>query len=292
MPTDPELDNVVSEILARADPATQTFGGLIRQAIDEVLDGPRTGRFDFKDLETTEKTYVGTKLEIIVRSALDLERGPVRDLEVAGVPVDHKWAHDSAWMIPPESRDEIVLCIGGRKRLTQFQVGAVRCSNGNVNWPGPGGQRDQKGRLSAAGRAAMKWLVPPTDLPQNFLGQLDPKIRDPAMRERTVQRRVTKFFTALLYTPVPRDALRTVALVEGDPVRRVRQDKHAGDPLEGLVVISSHDGGNQILEALGHRRLTKGYWMAIRRRDLRDVPDTVRRGLSATARRRFGFDDS
>lgn len=290
-PADDELDRVASEVLARAGPAPETFGRLIRQAIDEVLDGPRTGRFEFDDLETTEKTYIGTKLEIIVRAALDLERGPVRDLEIAGVPVDHKWAHDSDWMIPPESRDEIVLCVGGRRSLREFQVGLVRCSRGQVKWPGPGGQRDRKGRLSPAGRAAMRWLVPRTDLPQNFLRELEPKIRDPAMREATAQRRVTKLFTGLLYKPVPRDALRTVALVEGDPVRRVRQDRHAGDPLEGIIVISNHDGGNEVLDALGHGRLKNGFWMAIKRADLEEVPHVVRRELSATARRRFGFDD-
>ena len=37
---------------------------LIRQAIDELIDTPRTNRFLLMDTEKTEKTYLGTKIEI------------------------------------------------------------------------------------------------------------------------------------------------------------------------------------------------------------------------------------
>src|ERR1700760_2481825 len=90
---DPALEVVAARIqeLAGPDPI-QTFGQAIRRSIDEVLDGPRTGRWGFEQLEKTEKTYVGTKLEIVLRTALGLEPGPRLDLEVDGVDVDVKWA--------------------------------------------------------------------------------------------------------------------------------------------------------------------------------------------------------
>jgi hypothetical protein len=287
---DPGLDAVFGDLSRRADPVEDTFGGLIRRAIDEVLDGPRTGRFDFYDLEKTEKTYVGTKLEIVLRTALDFARGPQRDLEISGEPVDVKWSMSSVWMIPPESRGEIALCLGGRRKLTEFEVGLVRCTDQNVNWPLPGrGQRDKKGTLTAAGRAAMRHIVPPAPLPPNFVAAMDPAVRAAAMSEETIQRRVTSLFKQLPYTPIPRDAVRTIAMTEGDPMRRLRQDDHAGDPLDGLIVLSRADGGNAVLAALGITPLAGEEHMAISRADLARVPEPIRGTLSATARKRFRF---
>lgn len=118
---DPALDVVIGRLteLAGADPA-DLFGRAIRQSIDEVLDGPRTGRWDFSQLEKTEKTYVGTKVEIVVRDALALERGPNLDLEIEGHDVDTKWAMNSAWQVPLEAVDELCLCIGGVAQMTHF----------------------------------------------------------------------------------------------------------------------------------------------------------------------------
>jgi plasmid stabilization system protein ParE len=96
------------EGLAGPDPV-EAFGNAIRQSIDEVLDGPRTGRWDFDQLEKTEKTYVGTKLEIVVRTALGLEPGPKLDLEVDGIDVDVKWGMNSGWQIPREAVDQLCL---------------------------------------------------------------------------------------------------------------------------------------------------------------------------------------
>lgn len=42
-----------------------------RSAIDEVIDTARTGRFFLSELEKTEKTYLGTKFEILLRDWLD-----------------------------------------------------------------------------------------------------------------------------------------------------------------------------------------------------------------------------
>jgi hypothetical protein len=287
---DPGLEAVEEELLKRSGPPGETFAGLIRQAIDEVLDGPRTGRFDFFDLEKTEKTYVGTKLEILLRVALEFERGPQRDLEVAGEPVDVKWSLRSAWMIPPESRGELALCVGGLKNLTEFQVGLVRCLPKHVRWPKTGsGQRDRKGGLTPAGRAAMRILVPATSLPPNFVFAMDAGLRKAAMDEPTIQRRVARLFTALPYTRIPRDALRTVAKTEGDPLRRSRQDAHAGDPVDGLIVLSNQSGGNTVLKALGRDPLAPGDFMAIKRSDLRSVPEPVRKAMKPGIRTRFGF---
>ncbi|WP_035354680.1 NaeI family type II restriction endonuclease [Edaphobacter aggregans] len=41
---------------------------LLRRAIDEVIDSARSNRFTLIEIEKTEKTYIGTKIEILLRN--------------------------------------------------------------------------------------------------------------------------------------------------------------------------------------------------------------------------------
>jgi hypothetical protein len=76
---------------------------LIRQALDEVIDAARSKRFTLDELEKTEKTYIGTKIEILLRNHLRLERGKVLDVSLGGVEVDIKNTIGSQWTIPLEA---------------------------------------------------------------------------------------------------------------------------------------------------------------------------------------------
>jgi hypothetical protein len=274
---DQALDAVVDWFDRRtADPAA-FFGLILRQAIDEVLDGPRTGRWDFKDLEKTEKTYVGTKLEILLRARLGLERASPLDLEVEGHPVDVKWAMNSGWQIPREAVGELCICIGGLQGMTHFQVGVVRCIDAHLN---SGANRDGKRTLSTSGRAAMSVLVEPQPIPANFVAAMDPAIRATVMAERTIQARVTCLFSLLPRTPIPRDAIRTVARTEGDPMRRLRADTHAGDPLRGMKILSSKYG-SRMAEALGYESLPDKAFMSVPQAEIDQLPEAVRQQLGS-----------
>lgn len=264
----------------------EIFGSVIRRSIDEVLDGPRTGRWSFDQLEKTEKTYVGTKMEIVLRSALGLDRGPVLDLEVEGEPVDIKWAMDSSWQIPQEAVGQLCLCIGGLKRMTQFQVGLVRCRPEFLN---AGQNRDRKRTLSARGRAAMTHVVAPTPIPANFVAEMDPALRSTITEEETIQARVTQLFLLVPRTPIPRSAVATVARTTGDPMRRVRADSQAGDPLAGMQILSAKYG-NSVLEALGYPRLGPDEFMSVPKSEIDAIPQARRQALPQAARKRLGFD--
>jgi hypothetical protein len=284
---DPELDAVEARLreLGRPDPES-LYGTEIRQAIDEVLDGPRTGRWDFVQLEKTEKTYVGTKLEILIRVALGLERGSVLDLDVVDVPVDVKWAMDSSWQIPLEAIDRICLCIGGMQKLSLFQVGVVRCRAAYLN---EGKNRDRKKTLSSTGRAAMRFLVPPAPLPPNFLSTIDPAIRAEVMAGKTIQERVSRLFRLLPRTPIPRGAIATVARTTGDPMRRVRSDAWAGDPLDGMRILSAKYG-NSLIDALGHPTLEQNEFMSVPGAEIDRLSAAKKALLPDSVRRRFDFD--
>ena len=271
--------------LAGPDPV-ETFGKAVRQAIDEVLDGPRTGRWSLAQLAKTEKTYVGTKIEIVVRTALGVEPGPILDLDIEGHPVDIKWGMNSGWQIPQEAIGQLCLCIGGLDGLSRFQVGLVRCSAELLNL---GENRDRKRTLSAAGRSAMMLLVPSSPLPANFVEEMNHAIRIAVMGEPTIQTRITKLFTALPRTPIPRNAVCTIARTTGDPLRRVRADKGRGDPLDGMKILSAKYG-NPVVEALGYTRLSPDEFMSIPKAELDRLTDAQRHGLPEKTRLLFGFD--
>jgi hypothetical protein len=284
---DPQWCAVVEVFRSTAgvDPA-KVFGNAIRRSIDEVLDGPRTGRWSFDQLEKTEKTYVGTKLEIVLRTALGLDRGPVLDLEIEGEPVDIKWAMNSSWQIPQEGVDRLCLCVGGLRRMTRFQVSVVRCRPEFLN---VGQNRDRKRTLSARGRAAMTHIVLPAPTPANFVAEMDSTLRSTITDEETIQARVTKLFQLVPKTPIPRSAVATVARTTGDPMRRVRADSQAGDPLGGMQILSAKYG-NAVLEALGYPRLGADEFMSVPRNEIDAMPELKRRALPETARKRLGFD--
>ena len=286
---DPGLEQVVGRIrdLAGPDPV-DTFGRAIRQSIDEVLDGPRTGRWGFEQLEKTEKTYVGTKLEIVLRTALGLERGPRLDLEIDGIDVDVKWAKASGWQIPREAVDQLCLCVGGRKNVSRFQVGIVRCSEANLN---PGRNRDQKRTVSAVGRAAMRMLIVDAAIPSNFVADMDPELRSLVMGEPSIQGRVTRLFKEAPYRPIPRGAVQTIAKTTGDAMRRVRADAGVEDVLDGMRILSA-SYANKAVEALGYPKLEPDHFMSVAQADLDALPDQARQRLPPNLLERLGLDQA
>lgn len=287
VPSDEAQITVESKLreLGGKDPAKK-FGQAIRQAIDEVLDGPRTGRYRLAELAKTEKTYVGTKIEIVVRTMLGLEPGPILDLEIAGHPVDIKWAMNSVWQIPQEAVGQLCLCIGGQDDLSRFRVGLIRC---RAEWLNTGENRDRKRTLSAVGRAEMRLLVPSSPLPINFVEQMDPVVRISVMDEPTIQTRITRLFTLLPRTPIPRNAIATVARTTGDPMRRVRADSWSGNPLGDIKILSARYA-NPLVEALGYPKLERDEFMSVPRQEIEALPYSKSHLLPKTIRARFDFD--
>jgi hypothetical protein len=283
---DEELEFVLDRLSGLSGPDPEAlFARAIRQSIDEVLDGPRTGRWDFGQLEKTEKTYVGTKMEIIVRTALGLERGRLLDLDIEGVPVDIKWAMNSDWQIPREAVDRLCLCIGGIRKMSHFVVGLIRCSEDVLN---AGKNQDKKRTISAAGKGSMRFLVTPASLPPNFLATLDAHLRDEILAGRDRQDRVTRLFQLVPRMPIPRTAIATVARTTGDPMRRVRADASREDQLGGMQVLSAKYG-NQVVEALGYPRLGRDEFMSVPRDEIRDLSCEARASLPERTLRRLGL---
>ena len=102
---------------------SQEVPQLIRKAVDEVIDAPRTNRFTLSDTEKTEKTYLGTKIEILIRSHLGLPKGRVLDLAIGGVETDIKNTMGSNWTIPMEAFGHPCLLLRENEKTATCSVG-------------------------------------------------------------------------------------------------------------------------------------------------------------------------
>ncbi len=232
------------------------FGACIRRAIDEVLDGPRTGRYDITDKElvaSTEKTYLGTKVEIIVRDRFKLPRGKHMDFLVAGHEVDAKWTIRKNWTIPPEADGHVCLLLAADDHTSSFRVGLQQIGHTLIN---PGKNRDQKSGLSAAGRKTIDWLVPSGKLPVNLLLHLPQETRNLLYQPTTGQKRVNALFRHVLGTPIHRSVIQTLAQQQ-DYMARIREDNgnSRARPVlrrEGIVILGGdRNRSREIAAALG-----------------------------------------
>lgn len=135
------------------------FHNLVRQSIDEVIDNARTGRTSLAQLEKTEKTYIGTKVEILTRALLKLPKGNKLDLLVGKTEVDVKFTIGNTWMIPMEAFNEICLLIYGNEKKGTFGVGLLKMTPANLT---KGENRDKKLSVSSRGRSKVIWLAQDT----------------------------------------------------------------------------------------------------------------------------------
>jgi len=244
-----------------------TFSRAIRQAIDEVIDGSRTGRYRYDELEKQEKAYIGTRIEIVVRTRFELEREGKLDTVIAGHAVDFKWSAKGDWMIPREALGELCLLLAGDEEGGTFSVGLVRCEERLLR---KARNQDVKGQLSAAGKQEIRWLVKDGTLPVSFLAGLDAGTREAVLAQPVGQARIREFFTRVTRRPVPREVIPTLAVQE-DPMRRVRQDKSA-DGLAGLKILSGHyKASKEAAELLGCQ-LTKRDYLSVPIEELRTLP--------------------
>jgi hypothetical protein len=255
------------------------FSRAIRQAIDEVIDGPRTGRYRYEELERQEKAYIGTRIEIVVRAEFRLARGGELDTIIAGHHVDFKWSAKGRWMIPTEAVGELCLLLRGDESRGTFSVGVTRCYEEMLN---PVPNKDSKRTISRAGLGDISWLVEDGSLPANFLATLDAATRDRILAQPAGQARVREFFLRVTKRPVPREIIPTLAVQE-DPMRRVRQDDGTGR-LGGMKVLSGHLKVNQeAADLLGYGPLTRGDFLSVPVAELKSLPPDLQRDLRIAA---------
>lgn len=275
---DPGLRDVLAWFCGHSD-MEKRFASLLRQSIDEVLDGQRTGRFDVKKLDKTEKTYLGTKVEIVARAAFGLGYGQAMDYDIAGHDVDAKFTGERTWTIPQEAMGHLCLVMSADDHRGRFAVGLVRITDNVLR---PGYNQDKKRGISAQGRQAIHWLVPDGTLPTNVLLSLRDEDRDAIFHASDAYRgggnggqlRINELFRRVAFrlTPegpgrgcmVDRTTTLTVASQQDSPkrVRDARLPQHLGR--EGIIILGHQGRHPEIARSLGLPLPDKGSWVAAR----------------------------
>jgi hypothetical protein len=83
----PELDAVETE-LYRIDRTGDQFAKVLRDNFDQLYDGQHSGRWNYDQLHKTEKTHMGTLVEINLQREFGFTDGDSTDYRIAGIEVD------------------------------------------------------------------------------------------------------------------------------------------------------------------------------------------------------------
>lgn len=220
-----------------------------RSAIDEVIDTARTGRYFLSDLEKTEKTYLGTKFEILLRDWLGVPHGIILDLLIGEREVDVKstTGGGSGWMIPPEALNQLCILLRINEVDSTCAVGLTRA---RPEYLRSGLNRDAKTSFSAAGRVNIWWLVQDFNYTPNFWTLVDAPTREFIMTPRGGKGRLARLFETCLETPVSRVLIASIA-AQDDFMKRIRRNGGARDILapKGIAVLYS-ENDRDLMQAL------------------------------------------
>jgi len=221
---------------------------MLRQCIDDVIMTPKTGRRAYEELEKTEKTYIGTRVEIELRALLGLQKGRL-DTRIQGYDVDIKHTMGSNWMIPTEALGEVCLLVAADEVRARCYLGLIKA---RPEYLTAGQNKDAKRSVSAEGFRHIYWLFRDHPYPANFWRPLPEEVVLRIFAAETGNARMAELFRQVQRRPIPRDVLEAVAQ-QKDFMRRIRSDKGRGarDILarDGILLLSGQYD-SQLIRAL------------------------------------------
>ncbi len=272
--------------------ARERFRWALRDSVDELLDGQRTGRWAYQHLTKTEKTYLGTAVEVNLTKEFEIADGADLDWSITGFDIDCKFSKDlGGWEIPME----MYLCADHGERAgradhaavvtwmnddtREWAAGIVRITDERLRWKkerdANGGRvraynRDNKRRLADSAKSEVYWLWGglQTDLPTNLLLHLDPKARERILtaslprRPSSGQQRLNQLFREVQDRIVGRQTVLTVGQQDDSP-KRARDARKYLRP-EGIVVLGHQGSHPHVARALRLPVPIKGEWISTR----------------------------
>ena len=272
----------IAEWFYSEDDARDRVRWALRDSLDELLDGQRTGRWDYQHLSKTERTYLGTAVEVNLTKEFDFPDGHHLDWQIAGHDIDCKFSKDvGGWEIPME----MYRCTDHSDRqgranypalLTWFDdstsrwaAGLIKITDERLRWKATGDERaynrDNKRRLANSSADLVHWLWGglQEDLPRNLLLHMDSEVRARILSVvLSGQKRVDQLFREVQRQIVGRQTVLTVAQQDDAP-KRVR-DARIALRKEGIVILGHQDAHPRIAAALDLPVPVKGEWIAVR----------------------------
>lgn len=248
------------ELLGGVGGFLEDVGPTLRNAVDEVIDMPRTQRFSLSQIEKTEKTYIGTKVEIVLRHLFKLPKGDILDLSIGGKELDVKNTIGSSWMIPKEAINQHCLLVKINDTKGLFSVGIVYCSMDNIST----GMNQDKKRSISSGNKAILWIGKDVEMQANFFESLSPEIcyqlTDPFASGAEKIRRLCRLVPNVVMNRYIVECVAT----QKDPMKRLRKNGGARDQLEKegiLVLTGAYD--SKILEDYGFANVGADEFVAV-----------------------------
>jgi hypothetical protein len=187
---DPELDRVEAYIKG-LDNSRDRFAAVLRDTFDQLYDGNRTGRFHPDELTKTERTHMGSLVEINLQREFGFRDGRATipeaealtheedaaieeaiescmDFEIEGVQVDCKFSkYLGGWMIPREAvrgkngEGHVLLVVWADDQLSRWEAGLVRAArefNGTKLLTSEKGNQDGKRSFTVNGQCRVRYL--------------------------------------------------------------------------------------------------------------------------------------
>ncbi len=267
------------------------FRWALRDSLDELMDGQRTGRWCYQHLSKTEKTYLGTAVEINLTKEFAIAAGDDLDWEVAGADLDCKFSKDLAgWEIPMEmyrcsdhggrsgKADHPALLVWFDDDHGRWAAGVLQITDDLLRWrEGVVGRprvraynRDNKRKISDAALPLVRWLWGglQADLPSNLLLHLDPAVRERIFsaasraRQSSGQQRINQLFREVTGRIVSRQTVLTVGQQDDAP-KRVREARLQLRS-EGYLVLGHQESHPEIARMLQLTVPVKGEWISAR----------------------------
>ncbi len=261
--TDTELQAVLAWLCLH--PLDQLLTTAVNEAVEYVLDGAKTWRFDLDspDVDRDERASVGTKLQYRVLAALGLMKEPPLDTNILGIPVELKGTVRRAWMIPREGQCQICLLIQVDSKNDRHRAFLMRTHR---VWLNDGGNQDKKRTIIAKALDAYAIPVLPwTPLPPNPLKHLNrEQVAVVFNMKNGIRRRLTALFGFLPEVVISRIAIETVGANAKDVIRRARQAKPDVYSEHGLVVLVGTWKRQHALAARHGFNISEDAWVAIR----------------------------
>lgn len=272
--------------------ARERFRWALRDSLDELLDGQRTGRWAYQHLTKTEKTYLGTAVEVNLTKEFAISNGVDLDWSIASLDIDCKFSKDlGGWEIPME----MYLCADHGERsgranhaavltwmnddTSQWAAGIVRITDERLRWKRARGangdrvrayNRDNKRKLSDGAKPDVYWLWGglQTDLPTNLLLHLDAEKRKRILtaslpgRASSGQQRLNRLFLEVQNRLIGRQTVLTVGQQDDSP-KRARDARIHLRP-KGVIVLGHQGSHPHVARALELPVPVKGEWISTR----------------------------
>jgi hypothetical protein len=266
---DTELDAVEAE-LYRLDLAGDQVVTVLRDTLDQLYDGQHTGRWKYDQLHKTEKTHMGTLVEINLQRRLGFGDGDATDYRIAGIEVDCKYSMTyGGWELPPEATGHICLLLTAHDETSSWSAGLIRVREEYLR---DRRNRDSKRQLSAAGRTRIRQMWPRhRNLAENIFLHLAPGDRERIFSAKATrgtqhgQARTNELFRTVQRRIIRRAEVATVAQ-QDDFMKRARGNGGARTALrpEGILVLGHQDTDPLVAAALGLPVPRKGEFISAR----------------------------